>query len=258
MRAITSQHNPLVKQLKKLNRSSKARRQMGLALLEGATLLHAYMEAGFLPQAVILADDAGRKTKIRALIEERQLAGYVLPAALFSEVSGLENPDGVLSLITIPQLEQSNFAEFCIFLEGIQDPGNVGTMIRTAAAAGAKQIYLYQCADAWSPKVLRASMGAHFGVALVETNDLAQVVTLFPGMVYATVPRGHRLLYEIDLTCQVAFIFGNEGAGVSGGLQELADGRVSIPMPGEVESLNAAAAAAICCFERVRQKRAQQ
>ena len=231
---------------------------MGLTLLEGATLLHAYMEAGFLPQAVILADDAGSKTEVRTLIEERHLAGYVLPAALFSAVSSLENSDGVLSLITIPQLKQASFAEFCIFLEDIQDPGNVGAMIRTSAAAGAKQIYLYHCADAWSPKVLRASMGAHFRVALVETDDLAQVVTLFPGPVYATVPRGNCLLYEIDLTGQVAFIFGNEGAGVSRQLQKLADGRVSIPMPGEIESLNAAAAAAVCCFERVRQKRAQQ
>jgi TrmH family RNA methyltransferase len=127
-------------------------------------------------------------------------------------------------------------------------------MLRSAAAAGADTVYLSKgCADAWSPKALRGGMGAQFQLALIEHADLMAVGQAFAGKLIATSLAASDSLYDLDLTGPTAFVFGNEGAGLSEELLALASHRTRIPMPGQVESLNAAAAAAICLFERVRQ-----
>jgi len=127
-------------------------------------------------------------------------------------------------------------------------------MLRTAAAAGADAAFLSKgCADAWSPKALRGGMGAQFEMALHEGCDLIEVARTFQGKVVATSLGAVDSLYALDLSGPIAFAFGNEGAGMSAALQEAASHRIRVPMPGKMESLNAAAAAAICLFERVRQ-----
>ena len=132
----------------------------------------------------------------------------------------------------------------------------MGSILRSAAAAGCDLAYLSaDCVDAWSPKVLRAGMGAHFSLALREEPELAKAARLFPGQVLATSLQAQKSLYGCDLTGATAFIVGNEGAGVSPELLDAAGETVFIPMPGGVESLNVGAAAAICLFERVRQTR---
>jgi TrmH family RNA methyltransferase len=141
-----------------------------------------------------------------------------------------------------------------LLLEDIQDPGNLGSMLRTAAAAGADTVYLSKgCTDAWSPKALRGGMGAQFQLALHEHADLITAARDFPGKVIATSLAAGDSLYALDLRGPSAFVFGNEGAGLSAELLAAASHRIRIPMPGQMESLNAAAAAAICLFERVRQ-----
>lgn len=255
MRTVSSLQNSLFKQLKKLGGSSKERRKFGLTLLEGYTLLETYLAAGFNPQAVVCSRGSPNKHELESLCAARRIAVYEFSPALYGEVSNLEHSDGCLSLVAIPKPAHKSFGEFCVFLEGIQDPGNLGSMIRTAAAAGATQVYLFQCADAWSPKALRGSMGAHCSLQIFENWDLDYVLSNFPGKVYATTAASTDSLFNCDLTGQIAFVFGNEGAGISSVVQTLAHYRVSIPMPGKVESLNAAAAAAVCCFERVRQKK---
>lgn len=252
MRQITSPHNPLFKQLKKLSSAAKERRKAGLTLLEGYTLLETYLALGLNPRALICSGKGLNKQRLESL-GAQGIAVFEFSPALYAEVSSLEHPDGYLSLIEIPRVPQKKFGEFCVVLEGLQDPGNVGSMIRTAAAAGAAQVYLYECADVWSPKALRGSMGAHFNVEIFENVDIAKILSTFPGKTYATTAATTHSIFNCDLTGEVAFVFGNEGAGVSLTAQSLAHDRVSIPMPGKIESLNAAAAAAVCCFERVRQ-----
>jgi TrmH family RNA methyltransferase len=141
-----------------------------------------------------------------------------------------------------------------VLLEDIQDPGNLGAILRSAAAAGVQTIYLSKhCADVWSPKVLRAGMGAHFVLSIQENADLPQVAQGLPGMLIAMSLDADQSLFDLQLTGPVAFAVGNEGVGLSTELAQMATQRVKIPMPGAVESLNAAAAAAVCLFERVRQ-----
>jgi RNA methyltransferase, TrmH family len=142
----------------------------------------------------------------------------------------------------------------CVVLEDVQDPGNLGSILRSAAAAGVRDVLLTPaCAQAWSPRVLRAGMGAHFALRLYEQCDIAAFASRYRGRVLAAVRDGAGPVFGTDLRGDVALMFGNEGAGLSAGLLALASARVSIPMPGACESLNVAAAAAVCLFERVRQ-----
>jgi TrmH family RNA methyltransferase len=142
----------------------------------------------------------------------------------------------------------------CVMLEDIQDPGNLGSMLRTCAAAGIRHVLLSAgSAHAWSPRVLRAGMGAHFALAVYEQADLPAAARAFRGSRVATRQGASQSVFSTDLKGNVAFLFGNEGAGLSRELLDAADVVVSVPMPGPVESLNVAAAAAVCLFERVRQ-----
>jgi TrmH family RNA methyltransferase len=144
-------------------------------------------------------------------------------------------------------------AASCVFLDAIQDAGNVGAILRSAAAFGVRHAVLGKgCADAWSPKVLRAGMGAHFSMALVQSADLAQAIAAFGGKVACTVPRDGISIEQADLSGRVGWIFGAEGQGVSKTLAARVTLKVSIPMPGGAESLNVAAAAAICFYEWAR------
>ncbi len=139
-------------------------------------------------------------------------------------------------------------------LEDLQDPGNLGSILRSCAAAGVRHVLLSKgSVQAWSPRVLRAGMGAHFMLSIYEQTDLRAAVQDFPGTLIATRPLAPRTVFDTDLTGKLGFLFGNEGAGLSAGLMAAADSLVSIPMPGKSESLNVAAAAAVCLFERVRQ-----
>jgi len=140
-----------------------------------------------------------------------------------------------------------------VFLEGIQDPGNVGAILRSAAAFGISDAVLdAHCADAWSPKVLRAAMGAHFSMQIAERADLAKSMDRFAGKIACAVPRGGVPIAGADLSGRIGWLFGAEGRGVSEALAARATLKVTIPMPGGAESLNVAAAAAICFYELSR------
>jgi TrmH family RNA methyltransferase len=142
-----------------------------------------------------------------------------------------------------------------LLLEGIQDPGNLGSILRSAAAAGCDAVFLSPaCADAWSPKVMRAAMGGHFALHIYEQQNLPDIAKQFSGKVLATSLQAAHSLYDCDMAGAVALMVGNEGAGLTNNLLVCATERVSIPMPGKVESLNVAAATAICLFEAARQR----
>jgi TrmH family RNA methyltransferase len=147
-------------------------------------------------------------------------------------------------------------AASCVFLDAIQDAGNVGTILRSAGAFGIGHAVLGAgCADAWSPKVLRAGMGAHFAMEVLE-SDLADAIAAFGGRLACTVPRGGVPIARADLSGRMGWLFGAEGQGVNDALAARAELKVSIPMPGGAESLNVAAAAAICFYECARRRSA--
>jgi TrmH family RNA methyltransferase len=182
---------------------------------------------------------------------------YLLPDAVFDHVSPVDTPSGLLALIDLPAgSAPAPFADTVLVLDGVQDPGNLGTILRTAAAAGVRDALLTEgCAQAWSPRVLRAGMGAHFVLRIHEHADPLARLADFPGPRLATaLGPGAKPLYVLDLDRPVAWFFGAEGQGVSPALLAAADDRVVIPMPGGIESLNVGAAVAICLFEQCRQR----
>ena len=168
-------------------------------------------------------------------------------------------PDvGVLAVVDTPRGSLVERPRYCLLLEDLQDPGNVGTIIRTAAAAGIDQVLLSRgCAFAWSPKALRAGQGAHFLTPIVEDVDVVDWSRGFRddgGRTIATVVADGTAVYDADLHGRIAIAIGSEGGGLSPALLALADVRVTIPMAPGSESLNAAAAAAVVMFEARRRR----
>lgn len=182
-----------------------------------------------------------------------------MDASLFHTISAVAKGQGVVFLVRqdIPALPE-HIEHACIWLDRIQDPGNVGTLLRTAAAAGIKHAYLSnECANAWSPRVLRSAQGAHFVMTLHEHVDLLQAYERLGVPLYATALRDDAVpLYDGELSAPCAWVFGNEGQGVDPLLQERADRCFYIPQDASVESLNVGIAAGICLFEQRRQQHA--
>ena len=257
MKAIASRDNARYKALASLVSSARSRKMSGLSVLEGAHLLAAYLDAGAKPEAVAVSVTALPKAEIVALLERASPAVItVFGATLFDSLSSLETAPGVIATVRTPASKPvPRDADLALVLEDIQDPGNVGTLLRSAAAAGARHALLSpQCAFAWSPKVLRAAMGAHFVLNIVEGADVEAFVRSYAGESVALVSRGGKPLWEIDLRARAAILVGNEGAGLTPRLAGVASVRATIPLPGRVESLNAATAGAVALFEAVRQR----
>jgi len=257
LKHISSRDNPLFKELSKLTGSSRQRRKAGQTLLDGAHLVQAYLLSGKFPLHLLVNAAAAEDAEIAGIIvRHHDVPLTCLDDALFNELTELKTPSGLLALIDLPQPHVSpSHSRFCILLEDIQDPGNLGSILRTAAAAGCDAAFLSTgCADVWSPKVLRAAMGGHFALSIHEHADLFNVAAVFEGKILATSLQSTGSLYDCNLADKVAFCFGNEGAGLSKSLSAVCRQHIKIPMPGKVESLNVAAAAAICLFEAARQK----
>lgn len=229
-------------------------------MLEGEHLVAVHVDRRGAPETLIVASEALARPAVRALAERHAARTLVVSAALFDELAALPAAVGVLAVVATPRPSDAPPADFCLLLEDVQDPGNVGSMLRSAAAAGVGQVLLSpHCAFAWSPKVLRAGQGAHFHVDIHEDVDLPEWARAYRnagGDVVASVAAGGSSVFAARLADRVAFAIGNEGAGLSDALAAQATQRVTIPMAAGVESLNAAAAAAVCLFECVRQRAA--
>ena len=256
MERISSRQNMHVKLAHKLAESARERAKSGRTLLDGTRLIGAYAQQFGVKAVTLLVNEQGaRRQEVRQLmeaVEPRRV--YLLADQLFDEIAQVETPGGIVAIVDIPRVETRSPDDFRVVLDGVQDPGNVGGLLRTAAAAGATSAYLAKgCADAWSPKSLRGGMGAQFLLPLRERVDLSTALAGFKGSVIATSPRAKKSIFELDLTGPVAMIFGSEGRGLGKDGIEMAADLVHVPMGHQVESLNVAAAAAVCCFERVRQ-----
>lgn len=257
MQRVTSRQNPRLKDAARLVASSRDRRKSGRCVLEGEHLVAVYVERVGAPETLVVVDERAHEPTFAALAA-RVPAHDVLrvPAALFAELSTLPAEIGVLAVVATPSSPPPPPADFHLLLDDVQDPGNVGTILRTAAAAGVDQVLLSRgCAFAWSPKALRAGQGAHFLTTVVEDVELSVWSADFRargGHVAATVAHGGDDLYAAPLPRPLAVVIGNEGAGITAPVLAAADRRVTIPIPGGMESLNAAAAAAVVLFEAVR------
>jgi RNA methyltransferase, TrmH family len=257
LKLIRSRDNARYKSLHRLATSTRERRKAGLTLLDGVHLIAAYQASGRKPEQLILSESRVGETESARLLERaRGDAVLVLADPLFNEVAQVATPTGIMALIRTPQPNAIPARiERCVMLENIQDAGNLGSILRSSAAAGIKTLLLSQgCAFAWSPKVLRAGMGAHFSLDIHEGVKLLESAQRLQGKLVLTSSHAGKSIYEADLRGPLAWVFGNEGSGVSAELAQVATEQVCIRMPGKSESLNVAAAAAICLFEQVRQR----
>ena len=252
---IISRDNPVFKQLKKLAENARERKQEGKTLLDGVHLIEAYLQAFGEPELLIIPEGKSSLEATNLMQHLQDVRTLMLPTLMFAELTPVASSVGILALVKTPEIAPPETVTFALFLEDIQDPGNLGGMLRTALGAGVDAVYLSKgCTDAMSPKALRGGQGAQFFLPILENVDIVEAIKNFGGNTYATTLDGESL-YTQDLTKPTAFVIGNEGAGLSRASIHAASKAISIPMNTQLESLNAAAAAAICLFERARQCR---
>ena len=256
MKHIASRDNPQFRTLRLWAGDGGARRDAGVALLEGVHLADAYLRSGGRPRRIVVGRSALHDAEVLGLLACAVDVDTVsLDDALFGSVSQLAQGVALLTVIGLPVPSSPDRLERgAVVLDRVQDPGNVGSILRSAAAAGIADVHLsHGCAGAWSPKVLRAGMGAHFHLNLFEDCDLQALKRRASIPWIATSPHADATIHDIDLRREVAWVFGHEGRGVDATLVDGAEA-VRIPQPGHGESLNVAASAAICFFEQVRQR----
>lgn len=262
MKFISSRDNAAFKRLRDLAEDARARRREAATLIDGDNLLRAALDAGWPIRQLVLCEEVLEQPEVLALRARVQAANpqapeLVLTAALFKAVSPVVTPTGVLAEIDTRRGEaEAGFAGDVLALAGVQDAGNLGSLLRTAAAAGIRRVWLDRCCtQPWSPKAMRAGMGAQFCLDIEEDADLhARLAARSAEVLVTTLGEGSQSLYALDLLTPTVWVFGSEGQGVPAELQALAGRKVRIPMPGAVESLNVGAAVAVCLFEQVRQR----
>lgn len=242
--SITSRDNPLLKDLRKLAQDPGAYRKLGRVWLEGDHLCRAARERGVRPAIAVFTESFWQAR--RHEWEGCAPKTVVLPDALLHGVSGLESPAPMGFVIGTPAPAELRADAATVVLDRLQDAGNVGSILRSAAAFGFGQVLaLKGTAALWSPKVVRSGMGAHFGLRLVESLLPDALAALDVPLIVTSSHRGD-WLHEARLPWPCAWVLGHEGQGVSAALEALASNAVRIVQPGGEESLNVAAAAAIC------------
>lgn len=260
---LESEANPKVKRWKKIALDARAARREGLTLLEGVHVVESALDAKA-ELTCFIVREAGLAREAAALVDERRgdLPVFELPARIYDEIAPVENGVGLMAEMKMPPAEgfDEDWARSdVLFLDGVQDAGNVGTLIRTAVASGFKRIALTpQCAKVWSAKVLRAGMGAHFGARFVENVDPEEFARMYEGEVWAADARGGEDLFNarLDASGPVCWVMGSEGQGVSEKMLQLSSRRLYIPIEADCESLNVGCAASVCMFDTRRRRRA--
>ncbi len=246
--SITSRDNPLLKELRKLAADGAVYRKSGRFWIEGEHLCAAYLHKGFKPSMALLVESKIPPAYLH--IDKLDIKSVLVSEALMAEISPLDSLPSIGFLCALPPRSAIDTMASTVVLDRLQDPGNVGSILRSAAAFGFKQIIaLKGCVALWSPKVLRAAMGAHFGLQMVEGASLEEVARLQLPLAVTSSHQGqflHNMLESKALPAQVNWALGHEGQGVCEALMQQASLHIRIAQPGGEESLNVAVAAAIC------------
>jgi TrmH family RNA methyltransferase len=253
---ITSSQNPKLKLVRALLGRAKERREADAFVVEGVRLVEEAVKANWQFQFVLFTDGLSERgkdlvTRLTAnRIEVEEASGDLL-----QNVSETETPQGILAVLQLSYLPIPHSPNFILIPDQIRDPGNLGTLLRTGAAAGAQAALLPpETTDAFAPKVLRSGMGAHFELPIhpMTWDEIRECIKELH--IYRADMNG-RPCWETDLRQPLALVIGGEAEGVSEEAQKLAPYRISIPMPGNIESLNAGVAGSVLMFEVVRQRR---
>lgn len=253
MRHIGSRENAQFKALRALAGDPRGH---GRALVDGIHLVSTCFARGIVVRQLLASESGQKNPEIVSLLHGAQeLECVSLRDSLFRELSGVSTPTGIAAVIDIPLAPAAGLEGDAVLLDAVQDAGNVGAILRSAAAAGVRNILLGPgCAGAWTSRVLRGGQGAHFSLAIREQVDLAAALAAGTAQSVATVAHGGRNLYDLDLSGPIHWLVGNEGAGLSSELMAAARLRATIPLAAGTESLNVAVATAVCLFEASRQR----
>ncbi len=259
---VASASNPRFRALRELLRSARARRERGLSVLEGVHLVQAWSDRGSPVDELVLGESSRALASVQALLAAGECSAtrvLLLDDHLFEQLGTMPSAAPVLAVVETPSPAlPSIIGGDAVVLDRVQDPGNVGAIIRSAAAAGITHLLTTpQTAWCWSPKVLRAAMGGHFAMSIHESVswDAVRGLATASGLPFAaTVVRDGHSIYDVDLRPRCIWAFGNEGAGLDAGELGAEAWRLTIEHDPGVESLNVAAAAAICLFEQRRQR----
>ena len=254
---ITSAHNSRIQWVRKLQSQPRLRRQEGLFVVEGVRLVEESVQSGWTTRLVLYS--GGLSARGQALLKQYIDSGVPVEEAsdkVMDSASDTHTPQGILAVVEQRQLELPGEPDFILVADGLRDPGNLGTLLRTAAAAGVQAVVLPPgSVDPFSPKVVRAAMGAHFRLPLrsLEWDALRQLIPQ-EARIFLADAAGGEPYTRMDFKVPLAIIVGGEAQGAGTRAASLAQHRVHISMAGEVESLNAAVAAAVLLFEVRRQR----
>jgi TrmH family RNA methyltransferase len=256
-KSIASLTNPLLTKISKLNKSSNYRHQCAQALICGEHLILEAVRFQRLNTLVLLESSITKYPQLLHTLP-KQIQIYLVSSQIMHKINPLDTPCDILGLVDIlePKFDKNIYTQDILILDAIQDPGNLGTILRLAVSCGVRHIILTKgCVDCYNLKVLRASQGIQFGLNLYTNIDAIEFLTNYQGLVLITSLMAQKSIYELDMRRKnVAWIFGNEGSGVSSQLLEMTKDLVKIPMLGDVESLNVAMASTVCLFEMLRQR----
>ncbi len=260
MNIITSVQNPIIKDIRSL-KEKKYRQQNGLFFIEGSRFVEEALKEEQGIKSLIIKESF-KNPVLLDMATSKGIRPQTVSDKVFKEVSETDNPQGILAVVSMKRYSICDVCKddcFLVILDSLQDPGNMGTIIRTADAAGASGVIVSGgCVDVYNPKVLRSTMGSIFHVPVVECGDLKEGITELKKngiRIFASHLDGRFDYYDTDFSGGTAFIVGNEANGVAPEIAELSDAKVRIPMPGRAESLNAAVAASLLMYEIVRQRR---
>lgn len=256
MERITSTGNKLIREVRDLEKKARARRESGLFIAEGERLC-SEIPAAYIERIFVADDYDGYLPEFTGGASQRAPKIFQVPRELMEHMSDTKNSQGILAVV-----RQKKYTElpgdFFLILDTLQDPGNMGTIFRTAEAAGVDGILMNRdCVDVYSPKVVRATMGAMFRMPFMVSDDLPAEIQRMKSegvQVYAAHLRGTKNHWDFNYRQPTAFMIGNEGNGLQDAIADLADTYLRIPMMGHTESLNAGVAASVLMYEALRQR----
>ena len=260
MQVISSKDNDLIKHIRKL-KDKKYRDENNEYLIEGVKLIEEAVKENAEIKKVIVCDDTTRTYEIptNVMLEIAKYECVYVTEKIFNMITQVTNPQGIMAIVkkNVTNSEIDYSQDIIVVLDGVQDPGNLGTILRTVDSVGLSQIIVSkETADAFNPKVVRSTMGAIFRVKIIESEDLQETIKQIKKhhfKLMVTSLQTDRSIYDIELNKRI-IVIGNEANGVSKEIQDMADEKVKIPMLGKTESLNASVATGIILYEYVRQK----
>ncbi|MDA1332238.1 MAG: RNA methyltransferase [Proteobacteria bacterium] len=252
MELIRSSQNKSIQRVQRLIKSRSARRDAGFLVLDGIHLVEECVRYNYLEKLQVFVEDPITSKEISLLIQEasEEVTITLVESHIFKKLSTTKSSQGIVAIGRLKQKSLSiKEVKFALAIDGIQDPGNLGSILRSAAAFSVDTVYLSAgTVDAYSPKSLRGGMGAQFRLAIIEDSDLSSVISEFPGRSIGSSSLRGEAIERINFSGPLLLLIGSEGTGLSDILLDKVDDIVSIPLANNVESLNVGSAAAILCF----------